>query len=134
MSHLFRPNENTQMTFRRLVSLLKPVFVEDGPNERTYQKKVYNVFPKYLREAGSMYFQYILVNLKEKSNLKSLNFNRVKFKLKTKTAFRKVNSSRLCISLICFGAVCILTESVLLSFCYLKFPLSFLTEKEYMNK
>ena len=75
MSHLFRPNENTQMTFRRLVSLLKPVFAEDGSNEPTYQKKVYNVFLKYLREAGSKYFQYILVNLKEKSNLKPLMIN-----------------------------------------------------------
>ena len=75
MSHLFRPNENTQMTFRRLVSLLKPVFAEDGSNERTYQNKVYNVFLKYLREAGSKYFQYILVNLKEKSNLKPLMIN-----------------------------------------------------------
>ena len=72
MSHLFRPNENTQMTFRRLVSLLKPVFAEDGSNERTYQNKVYNVFLKYLREAGSMYFQYTLVDLKEKSHLKLL--------------------------------------------------------------
>ena len=53
MSHLFRRNENTQMTFRRLVSLLlKPVFAENGSNERTYQNKVYNVFFKYLREAG----------------------------------------------------------------------------------
>ena len=75
MSHLFRPNENTQMTFRRLVSLLKPVFAEDGSNERTYQKKVYNVFLKYLREAGSMYFQYTLVDLKEKSHLKLLIIN-----------------------------------------------------------
>ena len=75
MSHLFRPNENTQMTFRRLVSLLKPVFAEDGSNERTYQNKVYNVFLKYLREAGSKYFQYILVNLKEKSHLKLLITN-----------------------------------------------------------
>ena len=75
MSHLFRPNENTQMTFRRLVSLLKPVFAEDGSNERTYQNKVYNVFFKYLREAGSKYFQYVLVNLKEKSNLKPLIIN-----------------------------------------------------------
>ena len=70
MSHLFRPNENAQMKFRRLVSLLKPVFAEDGFNERTYQNKLYNVFLKYLREAGSEYFQYILVNLKEKSHLK----------------------------------------------------------------
>ena len=75
MSHLFRPNENTQMTFRRLVSLLKPVFAEDGSNERTYQNKVYNVFLKYLREAGSKYFQYILVNLREKSHLKLLIIN-----------------------------------------------------------
>ena len=75
MSHLFRPNENTQMTFRRLVSLLKPVFAEDGSNERTYQNKVYNVFLKYLREAGSEYFQYILVNLKEKGHLKLLIIN-----------------------------------------------------------
>ena len=75
MSHLFRPNENTQMTFRRLVSLLKPVFAEDGSNERTYQNKVYNVFLKYLREAGSKYFQYILVNLKEKSHLKPFIIN-----------------------------------------------------------
>ena len=53
MSHLFRRNENTQMTFRRLVSLLlKPVFAENGSNERTYQNKVYNIFLKYLREAG----------------------------------------------------------------------------------
>ena len=75
MSHLFRPNENTQMTFRGLVSLLKPVFAEDGSNERTYQNKVYNVFLKYLREAGSEYFQYILVNLKEKGHLKLLIIN-----------------------------------------------------------
>ena len=75
MSHLFRPNENAQMKFRRLVSLLKPVFAEDGFNERTYQNKLYNVFLKYLREAGSQYFQYILVNLKEKSHLKPFIIN-----------------------------------------------------------
>ena len=75
MLHLFRPNENAQMKFRRLVSLLKPVFAEDGFNERTYQNKLYNVFLKYLREAGSQYFQYILVNLKEKSHLKPFIIN-----------------------------------------------------------
>ena len=75
MLHLFRPNENAQMKFRRLVSLLKPVFAEDGFNERTYQNKLYNVFLKYLREAGSEYFQYILVNLKEKSHLKPFIIN-----------------------------------------------------------
>ena len=78
MSHLFYPNENTQMKFTRFeskFSLLKPVFVKDGSNECTYQNKVYNVFLKYLREAGSKYFQNILVNLKEKSHLKPLVIN-----------------------------------------------------------
>ena len=63
------------MTFRGLVSSLKPVFAEDGSNERTYQNKVYKVFLKYLREAVSEYFQYILVNLKEKDHLKLLVIN-----------------------------------------------------------
>ena len=54
---------------------IEPVFAEDGSNECTYQNKVYDVFLKYLREAGGKYFQYILVNLKGKSNLKSLIIN-----------------------------------------------------------
>ena len=61
MTHLFRPNENTQMTFRRIISLLKPNFTEDGSNERLYQNKVYNIFVKYLREAGSKYFVVVVV-------------------------------------------------------------------------
>ena len=61
MTHLFRPNENTQMTFRRIVSLLKPNLAEDGSNERLYQNKVYNIFVKYLREAGSKYFVVVIV-------------------------------------------------------------------------
>ena len=69
MAHIFWPNENMQITFRKLVSLLLPVFVEDGSSECTYQNKVYNIFVKYLREASSKYFQYILANLKERSNL-----------------------------------------------------------------
>ena len=40
MLHLFHPNENTQITFRRLVSLLKMVIAEDDSNERTYQNKM----------------------------------------------------------------------------------------------
>ena len=63
MTHLFRPNENTQMTFRRIISLLKPNFTEDGSNERLYQNKVYNIFVKYLREAGSKYFVVVIVVL-----------------------------------------------------------------------
>ena len=62
MAHLLRPNENTQMTFRRM-SLLKPNFAEDGSNEHLYQNKVYNIFVKYLREAGSKYFVVVIVVL-----------------------------------------------------------------------
>ena len=54
MTHLFRPNENTQMTFRIIID-------EDGSNERLYQNKVYNFFVKYLREASSKYFVVIVV-------------------------------------------------------------------------
>ena len=61
MTHLFRPNENTQMTFRKIISLLKSNFPEDGSNERLYQNKVYNIFVKYLREAGSKYFVVVVV-------------------------------------------------------------------------
>ena len=61
MTHLFRPTENTQMTFRRIISLLKRNFGEDGSNERLYLNKVYNVFVKYLREAGSKYFVFVVV-------------------------------------------------------------------------
>ena len=56
-----RPNENTQMTFRRTVSLLKPNFAEDGSNERLYQNKVYKIFVKYVREAGSKYLLLLLL-------------------------------------------------------------------------
>ena len=61
MTHLFRPNENTQMTFRRIVSPLKPNFAEDGSNERLIQNKVYNIFVKYLREVGSKYLLLLLL-------------------------------------------------------------------------
>ena len=53
LTYLFRPNENTQMTFRRIVSLLKPNFAEDASNERLYKHKVSKIFVKYLIEAGS---------------------------------------------------------------------------------
>ena len=46
MTHLLRPNENTQMTYRRIISLLKPNFSKDGSNERLYQNKVYNIYKK----------------------------------------------------------------------------------------
>ena len=49
------------MTFRKIISLLKPNFPEDGSNERLYQNKVYNIFVKYLREAGSKYFVVAVV-------------------------------------------------------------------------
>ena len=61
MTHLLRPKENTQMAFRSIISLLKPNFAEDGSNERLYQNKVYKIFVKYLREAGSKYFVAVAV-------------------------------------------------------------------------
>ena len=61
MIHLFRPNKNTQMTFRRIISLLKPNFAEDGSNKGLYQNKVYTIFMKYLREAVSKYFVVVVV-------------------------------------------------------------------------
>ena len=61
MTHLFRTNENTQMALRRIVSLLKPNFAEDGSDERLYQNKVYSIFVKYLREAGSKYLLLLLL-------------------------------------------------------------------------
>ena len=63
MTHLFRPNKNTQMTFRRIISLLKPNFAEDGSNKGLYQNKVYTIFMKYLREAVSKYFVVVVVVL-----------------------------------------------------------------------
>ena len=62
MTHPFCPNEKTQMTFRRIISLLKPNFTEDGSNERLYQN-IYNIFVKYLREASSKYFVVVVVVL-----------------------------------------------------------------------
>ena len=56
MTDLFRPTENTQMAFKRIISLLKPNFLDKGLSECLYQDKVYNIFVKYLREAGSKYF------------------------------------------------------------------------------
>ena len=44
-----------------MISLLKPNFAEDGSIERLYQNKVYNIFVKYLREAGSKYFVVVVV-------------------------------------------------------------------------
>ena len=60
MTHLSRPSENSQMTFRRILSLLKPNFAEDGLNERFCENKVYNIFVKYLRETGSKYFVVVV--------------------------------------------------------------------------
>ena len=61
MTHLFRTNENTQMALRRIVSLLKPNFAEDGSDEHLYQNKVYSIFVKYLREAGCKYLLLLLL-------------------------------------------------------------------------
>ena len=61
MTDLFCPTENTQMTFKRIISLLKPNFLDKGLSECLYQDKVYNIFVKYLREGGSKYFVAVVV-------------------------------------------------------------------------
>ena len=65
MPDQFRPNKNAQIRFRKTVLLLKPNFAEDGLNKLLYQNKVYNIFVKYLREAGDIFL--LLVDVFETS-------------------------------------------------------------------
>ena len=52
---LFRPSENSQLTRKKLLSLLKPNFAEAGSNERSYQDTIYRKFVKYATEAAGKY-------------------------------------------------------------------------------
>lgn len=51
--HLFRPNEHRHLTMKRLLSLLEPVFAEEGSNKRKFQNEIYAYFVKYIREVAS---------------------------------------------------------------------------------
>ncbi|KAL5017178.1 hypothetical protein ScPMuIL_006767 [Solemya velum] len=50
--HLFR-NKRVTMTIKKLTSLLKPDFSEEGSNARMYEKNLYSHFVKYVRETAS---------------------------------------------------------------------------------
>ncbi|KAL5013702.1 hypothetical protein ScPMuIL_007972 [Solemya velum] len=50
--HLFR-NKRVTLTMKKLTSLLKPDFSEEGSNARMYEKNLYSHFVKYVRETAS---------------------------------------------------------------------------------
>lgn len=51
--HIFRKNENNQLTIKQLTRLLKPSFSEIGSNKRALENEVYGKFLKYMRESAS---------------------------------------------------------------------------------
>lgn len=51
--HLFRNTGTNTMTVKKLVSLLKPKFSEEGSNARKSQKEVFNAFVRYIREVDA---------------------------------------------------------------------------------
>ncbi|XP_070560094.1 uncharacterized protein [Ptychodera flava] len=51
--HLFQPNPSSALTVKKVVTLLTPLFSEEGSNKRTFESKVYSLFLKYLREVAS---------------------------------------------------------------------------------
>ncbi len=63
--HLFTPSSHGSLTRRKLVHLLKPMFSEDGCNQRQHENLVYAAFSKYCREAaggkrGNVTLEHIL--------------------------------------------------------------------------
>ncbi|XP_070569409.1 uncharacterized protein [Ptychodera flava] len=54
--HLFVPNANSALTFRKLKTLLKPKFSPEGSNNRKHENDVYTIFIAYMREAAGKYF------------------------------------------------------------------------------
>ncbi|XP_070575403.1 uncharacterized protein [Ptychodera flava] len=50
--HLFVPNANSALTFRKLKTLLKPKFSPEGSNNRKHENDVYTIFIAYMREAA----------------------------------------------------------------------------------
>ncbi|XP_066921335.1 uncharacterized protein [Clytia hemisphaerica] len=49
MLHLLRPSPQYNLTFRKVVELLQPLWEEEGSNAKMRQKKLYAIFLKYLR-------------------------------------------------------------------------------------
>ena len=51
--HLLRKSDASVITRRALVNHLSPSFAEEGSNACRFQRSVYALFMKYVREAGS---------------------------------------------------------------------------------
>lgn len=53
LHHLLRKNRQHKLTVPMLLNLLKPKFSEDGSNNLKYEKEVYHLFVRYVREVSS---------------------------------------------------------------------------------
>ena len=51
--HLFRPSQSCAMSRRMLMTLLLPIFSEEGSNVRCFETEIYQLFSKYTRLAAS---------------------------------------------------------------------------------
>lgn len=53
LHHLLQNHNERKLTVPMLLNLLKPKFSEDGSNKLKYEKEVYHLFVRYLREVAS---------------------------------------------------------------------------------
>ena len=53
LQHLLRPGAEANLTVPILLHLLKPKFSEEGSNSLKYEKEVYQLFVRYIREVAS---------------------------------------------------------------------------------
>ena len=53
MQHLLQPGTEANLTVPLLLHLLKPKFSEEGSNSLKYEKEVYQLFVRYVREVAS---------------------------------------------------------------------------------
>ena len=51
-NYLFNPVHGERLSIRKVISLLKPNFSEEGSNSLKFEKEVYALFIKYLREVA----------------------------------------------------------------------------------
>ena len=51
--HLMHPSNATKLSRRKLVTLLRPCFSEEGSNARKHENDMYALFSKYIRETSS---------------------------------------------------------------------------------
>lgn len=50
--YLFIPSQSESLSIRKVINLLKPNFSEEGSNSLTFEKEMYALFIKYLREVA----------------------------------------------------------------------------------